>query len=130
MLRLNFYLLLVFFIVSMASCSIFKKTPSKPAAPSKVATNTFPINKNDNEKLYTACHHWLGVPYKFGGSTKTGVDCSGLVGALYKYSYEKTLPRTTAEMYAKYPKVNTKELTTGDLVFFNFGSTKASHVGL
>ncbi|WP_026695582.1 C40 family peptidase [Peribacillus kribbensis] len=57
----------------------------------------------------------LGVPYKWGGMSPSGFDCSGLV----KFSYSKagkTLPRTAAEMYGKGKRVST--LATGDLMFF------------
>ncbi|MBM7692466.1 cell wall-associated NlpC family hydrolase [Peribacillus deserti] len=57
----------------------------------------------------------LGVPYKWGGITPSGFDCSGLV----KYSYSKagkTLPRTAAEMYGKGTRVSS--LAMGDLMFY------------
>ncbi len=123
-------------VVLVSGCSVFRKTPTKPTTNGtsnttvKTENKTFPISKKENEKLYTACQNWLGVPYKFGGSTKAGVDCSGLVNALYKEAYATQVPRTTSEMYSKYLVVKTNELRTGDLVFFNFESKKASHVGM
>jgi cell wall-associated NlpC family hydrolase len=59
----------------------------------------------------------LGVKYRYGGTTPSGFDCSGLV----KYSYAKagkTLPRTAADMYQKGSRVSSSSLKTGDLMFF------------
>ncbi|MBC7412104.1 MAG: C40 family peptidase [Bacteroidia bacterium] len=123
-------------LVMVLGCSVFRKTPNKPSSNSsakptvKTESKAFPILKKNNEKLYNACQSWLGVPYKLGGNTKAGVDCSALVNALYKESYAIQLPRTTTELRSKYPAVKTNELRTGDLVFFNFESKKASHVGM
>ncbi|RFU69365.1 NlpC/P60 family protein [Peribacillus saganii] len=66
-------------------------------------------------KAISAAKTQLGVPYRWGGMTSKGFDCSGLV----KYSYSKagkTLPRTAAEMYKKGTRVS--NLSPGDLMFF------------
>ncbi len=128
-------LLYVALLAMITGCSVFRKTPVKSPSTTTNSTTTnstanFPITKQQHEKLYNACQQWLGVPYKFGGTTKGGVDCSALVNALYKQAYGMQLPRTTAEMSAKYPPVKLNDLRMGDLVYFNFESKKASHVGL
>lgn len=127
-------LLILFYIALLAivtACSIVKKTPAKtPPPPPNSTTTNFPITKKQHEKLYNACQQWLGVPYKFGGTTKGGIDCSALVSALYKQAYAMQLPRSTSEICVKYPPVKLSDLRTGDLVYFNFESKKVSHVGL
>jgi len=70
----------------------------------------------------------VGVPYRYGGSTPRGFDCSGLV----HYSYAnagKAVPRTTAGLWANLAPVETGHLRTGDLLFFSI-SGKMSHVGM
>jgi murein DD-endopeptidase len=71
----------------------------------------------------------LGVPYRWGGLSPRGFDCSGLV----KYSYGKAgkvLPRTAAEMY--YNKgYRVKSLQVGDLMFFSQNkASRPSHVAI
>ncbi|MGP7817074.1 C40 family peptidase [Niallia sp. 01092] len=81
------------------------------------------------KSITTIAKKYIGTPYKFGGMTPTGFDCSGFVG----YSYQKTgknLPRTAADMYKKGKKVKKKSLKTGDLVFFSTYKKGASHVGI
>lgn len=73
----------------------------------------------------------LGVPYKFGGSTKeTGFDCSGFVRAVFEQSVGKVLPRRAEEQAAAAEKIDRSELKPGDLVFFNTMKRAFSHVGI
>ncbi|MDH3430636.1 MAG: C40 family peptidase [Gammaproteobacteria bacterium] len=70
----------------------------------------------------------VGAPYRFGGSTPTGFDCSGLV----HYSYVnagRNIPRTTAGQWATLTPVDDHQIRVGDLLFFSI-SGKMSHVGL
>ena len=70
----------------------------------------------------------VGVPYRYGGSTTSGFDCSGLV----QYSYRragKTVPRTTGQLWSSTSTVNRNELQAGDLLFFSIDG-KMSHVGM
>ena len=70
----------------------------------------------------------VGVPYRYGGATRSGFDCSGLV----QYSYGqagKRLPRTTGQLWSASEAVSSNELQAGDLLFFDIAG-KMSHVGL
>ena len=70
----------------------------------------------------------LGVPYRYGGSTTQGFDCSGLV----QYAYAKAgmqIPRTTAQQWQQLQPVRKDKLRVGDLLFFNIEG-KIAHVGL
>jgi len=70
----------------------------------------------------------VGTPYRYGGSTPSGFDCSGLV--YYSYANAgKNIPRTTAGQWAGLAPVEGRNLLAGDLLFFNI-SGKMSHVGM
>ena len=72
---------------------------------------------------------YLGTPYAWGGTTRGGVDCSGLVYAIYS-PYVPELPRISYDQWGMGMPVEMTALAPGDLVFFNTDGTGASHVGI
>ncbi|MES2431285.1 MAG: C40 family peptidase [Bacteroidota bacterium] len=83
-----------------------------------------------NTKLYSFIDEWWATRYQYGGSTKSGIDCSAFTGTLFKDVYIQNLPRTAKEQYAACYKVFSKDdLVEGDLVFFNTRGG-VSHVGV
>lgn len=81
--------------------------------------------------LYEFINTWWGVPHKIGGNDRSGVDCSGFVVQLFNEVYQKSVPRTTEDLFLVAKPVDTAELATGDLVFIIFqGRKKVSHVGV
>ena len=87
-------------------------------------------DKGKNKKLYAVIKPWMGVPYKYGGTTKQGIDCSGFVGNIYREAYGITLHRTANDMQQDVKKVSKSQLREGDLVFFVNSHGKVSHVGI
>lgn len=74
---------------------------------------------------------WMGVPYRLGGLTKQGIDCSAFTRALYSSVYHITLLRTAFEQFsASIPIYDQDSLQEGDLVFFKIHSRFISHVGV
>lgn len=90
------------------------------------------VDLTDNHKLYTESAKWIGTPYRSGGNSRKGVDCSGLSTQLYQKVYRVKLPRSSQEQYKKSKKVKRAALKEGDLLFFTGkGSGKqVSHVGI
>ena len=80
------------------------------------------------ERAASVALQQVGVPYRYGGATRNGFDCSGLV----QYSYQhagKRLPRTTGQLWSSTTAVRRDDLQVGDLLFFNIEG-KMSHVGM
>lgn len=90
------------------------------------------IGPKDNHRLYLTAAEWIGTPYRSGGHTKRGTDCSGLTGEIYRKVYRMRLPRSTGEQLAACRKVARRGLKEGDLVFFHNGKSrkKVTHVGI
>lgn len=72
---------------------------------------------------------YKGVPYKFGGVTAKGFDCSGYVQHVFK-NCRASLPRAADEQVLHGVFVTQKQLRPGDLVFFTTYAAGASHVGI
>jgi cell wall-associated NlpC family hydrolase len=71
----------------------------------------------------------VGKPYRFGGSSPSGFDCSGLV--LYSYKQAGVaLPHSTDKQRSASRVVKVAELRRGDLLFFNQEGKKHGHVGI
>jgi cell wall-associated NlpC family hydrolase len=102
----------------------------KPARDFDTSKERFSDSSDLREKLLTHARKWIGVPYRWGGNSKSGVDCSGLVVQVFgEESY--TLPRTAAGQFSYLPIVDEiSELEIGDLVFFSYDGTHINHVGI
>jgi lipoprotein Spr len=87
-------------------------------------------SKIDNLKLYSFIDEWYGVPYKYGGQNKKGIDCSNFASTLYSSVYKKTLTGSSASIFAQCKTVSKNNLTEGDLVFFKIEGDKVSHIGV
>lgn len=90
--------------------------------------------KASNQKIETViktARSYTGTPYKFGGTTRSGMDCSGLLLVSYK-AIDAQIPRTSAEQSKFGSPVRMEELRPGDWVFFAAGKSrrKITHVGL
>lgn len=91
------------------------------------------IDAKDNHRLYIEVADWIGTPYRHGGTTRKGTDCSGFTSAVYKKVYRHKLKRSSEEQRTKNcRKVAKRNLKEGDLVFFHNGrkKRKATHVGI
>lgn len=95
-----------------------------------IALNKIKEGKARNKSLYTFIEEWYGTPYRFGGTSRNGIDCSAFTRQLFADVYNLDLVRTSIEQFANayfVPKENLKE---GDLVFFKIHGKRISHVGV
>lgn len=83
-------------------------------------------------ELYSTIDEWRGTPYRYGGQSKSGVDCSGFVGQVYREVYDKNLPREVEAIYEACDRTfrRKQKLEEGDLVFFDIKGGKTSHAGV
>lgn len=84
-------------------------------------------------KLKKFVDSWLGVPYLYGGLSRNGIDCSGLVIKAAQNQFKSIkLPRTAAALSKVGRKVSVRDLQPGDLLFFSGSKTrrKITHVGI
>lgn len=81
------------------------------------------------DSLYSNARTYLGVPYKWGGTTSAGFDCSGYTQVVFKNN-GTSIPRTTGQQYNTGTAVAKSNLQQGDLVFFNTTGRGVSHVGI
>ncbi|MCW8907574.1 MAG: NlpC/P60 family protein [Sedimenticola sp.] len=80
-------------------------------------------------RLYRQHQEWQGTPYRIGGQSRQGVDCSGFVQLTYRQRLGLDLPRTTERQATKGAPVERHQLSSGDLVFFLIDG-RTRHVGI
>ena len=73
---------------------------------------------------------FLGVAYRFGGTSPSGFDCSGFMQYIFRKAFAVNLPRTSAEQANVGVAVNRSQLQPGDMVFFRTAGSRISHVGM
>ena len=88
------------------------------------------ISALDQSKLMRHISKYMGVPYKLGGESLDGMDCSGYTMTVYRDALGIQLPRTSFEQSKLGTVVDFEELKFGDLIFFNTTGEEASHVGI
>ena len=82
------------------------------------------------ERFKAVIRTYWQSPYLWGGNAPSGIDCSGLIGQIYRNAAAITLPRTTLELYSTGLPVKNQPLQFADLVFFSLGrSRQPDHVG-
>jgi peptidoglycan DL-endopeptidase LytE len=93
------------------------------------ATVTGLVDEVLGGRIAAYAENFLGVPYRMGGTTPSGFDCSGFVQYVYSH-FGISLPRTSYDMYDRGSAVSRGDLLPGMLVFFNTYGGGASHVGI
>ena len=120
---------------SIGCCLIYGCAPVQSLTAPPPGTTPYVAHQAqpDVSKILTLLHEqvdaWAGVPYRLGGLSKEGVDCSGFVYMTYLTQLNTRLPRSTYQQSQIGDYVFQNDLRAGDLVFFRIGySTR--HVGI
>jgi len=106
--------LLFFILILLAGCGSAKKARTRKV-----------------DAVILTAKSYTGTPYKWGGTTRSGMDCSGLLINSYA-SIDYTIPRTSEDQSKIGKKVRLEDVKKGDLVFFATGKKKRkiTHVGM
>lgn len=105
------------------------KTDNKPSTSNNSGVTAQTVSKGSISKFVECAKSYLGTPYVWGGTSRSGVDCSGLVYLAAQEAGLGTLPRTAKTLYGITSKISKSDLSAGDLVFFSSGSS-ISHVAI
>jgi probable lipoprotein NlpC len=117
-----FLVLGFFFTLSITNCGIFQPRKTE---------NSAHYNSRTVSNIVQKARSYTGAPYKYGGTTAAGFDCSGLVTVAFQ-SVNLALPRSSYDMAEVGRPMKMEDIEVGDLVFFvtNKNSTRISHVGI
>lgn len=127
-------LFLVIIILTVISCGSRKTVSHKPYNSTENLRNLTSKFEGQNsyqvKKILNDAEDFLGAPYKLGGTSKSGLDCSGLVINVYNENKVK-MPRRSADQAQQGKKIEIWEAKPGDLLFFaTNGNGVVTHVGI
>lgn len=123
------------FLVSACASTARYKAIKKSRQEQNQSQNNYSSRKRHDSKFNTQLENyiqdWIGVPYKYGGLGKNGIDCSGFTLTVFNDVYNYELPRTALDQYNSGRKISSTYLNEGDLVFFRgVRGTGIDHVGI
>lgn len=104
-------------------------SPSPAVAAAKGGVEAPKAGESIKDRLLRVAQRMLAVPYRFGGTTLWGLDCSGFVQKTFAF-LNLELPRSAREQFREGAKVAKADLSPGDLVFFRTYAKYPSHVGI
>lgn len=87
-------------------------------------------HSNTIDNILSEAESYLGTPYRFGGTSRSGIDCSAFVLSVFGAATGMNLPRVAAQQSQEGDSVEKTELQKGDLVFFSHRGSRISHVGI
>jgi len=134
-------IVIALFFSVLATQAQTKVTPDQPAAKSQDDDESLAkdylsqimgvaLSATSNMKLFHFVYDWIGTPYRFGGSSKKGIDCSAFTKELYSEVFNLDIKRNSRDIFSMVSPVGKDELKEGDLVFFKIHSRRISHIGI
>ncbi|WP_230390901.1 C40 family peptidase [Reinekea sp. G2M2-21] len=119
---------MVMLLVFMTSCSNFQSVDSmtNDDTPVRTAQNTNAPALNRLEKVYA---NYKGSPYRYGGTDRSGFDCTGFIGVAFSDAFNMSTPRTTEKISISGKPVRRDQLQAGDILIFKT-SVKQLHAGI
>lgn len=124
----------------MVSCGSSKSASAAKSKSSKTVAKSENLRKLDSKfdgkvsgsikDILKDAEKYIGTPYKFGGNTSSGFDCSGFTVKVFEENDLK-LPRRSSDQAETGKNIDIKEVKPGDLLFFaTAGGSRVSHVGI
>ena len=107
----------IIIILTLSGCS-YTKITSPPHSTKNITTGKPAYKGNIKARIKIHYQHWQGTPYKLGGLSKQGIDCSGFVNVTYRDVFGMKIPRSTELQSNIGRKISQQNLKTGDLIFF------------
>ncbi|MUU78842.1 C40 family peptidase [Winogradskyella endarachnes] len=122
---------LILLLLIVTSCKSKKTVVTKKKQTHTVKAKRTENVSKDAASIVEYAKTFDGTRYKYGGTTKKGMDCSGLIYTSFS-KHNINLPRTTSGLKSTGDWVDLKEVRVGDLVFFatSKNSRKVNHVGI
>lgn len=110
-------------VTAAQALSMFKPRPAVGGSSS--------MSRGDADSLISSAMGFIGVAYRFGGTTPRGFDCSGFMQYVFRKTFAVNIPRTAAQQATVGTHVSRGNLQPGDMVFFRTaGPRRISHVGM
>ena len=105
---------------------------ASPSDDFDITSATSSVDRQLGSALVRSARQWIGTPYVYGGRSKSGTDCSGMIMVIYSDVAGLTLPRNSAAQRDYCVSVSRRQLEPGDLVFFTTSKRggKVNHVGM
>lgn len=88
------------------------------------------LSGKEDAKFLEEIDSWLGTPYVYGGESKKGTDCSGMIQTMYKTLYNLSLNRSANDMQKDVRFIDLDKAKLGDVLFFKINGDRVSHVAL
>ena len=127
--------LILLLLITFSSCKSSKRVVTSKSKSVKIDSRSkksvSTAYNPQADKVVDYALKFDGVRYKYGGTTKKGMDCSGLIVTSFD-SENISLPRTTGDLSTTGDWIDLKQVTKGDLLFFatKKNNRNVNHVGI